>query len=123
MGMTFNVHMDAYTSVGFGGVIEHKELNNTFESPLIPGVIGSVCLGSLCYIINQNWRGKWYVQEVRVSEVVYQRGWWYRFSNGMKFDVKSLGYAIFLHDELDKAKEECFRRNKIDKVKVKYCRD
>jgi len=122
MGMTFNAHRDAYTSVDMGVAIKHKELNNTFESPLIPGVIGSACLGSLCYIINQNWRGKWYVQEVRVNEVVYRHGWWYRFSNGIEFDVKRLGDTIFLHDELDKAKEECFRRNKMHKVKVKYYR-
>lgn len=119
MGMTFNVHSDAYTSVDMGNVIKHKELNDTFESPLIPAVIGSECLSSLCYIINPNWRGKWYVQEVGVSEVVYQRGWWYRFSNGMKFNVRCLGDTIFLHDELDKAKEECIRRNKMRKVKVK----
>lgn len=122
MGMTFNAHRDAYTSVDIGGVITHEELNNTFESPLIPTVIGRECLSSICYIITPNWRGKWYVQEVRVDEVVYQHDWWYRFSNGMKFNVRCLGDTIFLHDELDKAKEECFRRNKMHKIIVKYYR-
>ena len=118
MGMTFTAHKDAFTE--YDGTT-FPERNDSFESPLNPSIFGSDSgRDSFCYLLTENWLGKRYIKELVVTEVVYQHGWWYRLSNGKKYDVKCLGKCIFLHDELDKAKEECIRINKMRKVKVKY---
>ena len=97
---------------------EIKEYNNAFVSPLIPRTIPT-SIDSYCWILYQNWFGRWQIKEQVLISINYTNTWHYRFANGWCINIEALGRTLFLHDELKKAKEECIRRNKLQKVKVK----
>ena len=113
--ITLTAHKDAY--VDFDGT-EIKEFNSTFESPLHIGGL-SPGLKSYCYLLYQNWFGRWQIMEQYVASIWFTNIWGYKFHNGWCYTADELGTEIFLHDELEKAKEECIKRNKMRKVKVK----
>lgn len=115
MNLVLTAHLDATTD--YDGT-EIKEYNSTFESPLRPRGF-SPSINSYCWILYQNWFGRWQIKEQVLESISYTNMWCYKFSNGWCFDVEELGKNIFLHNELSKAKEECIKRNKLRKVKVK----
>jgi len=118
MELILTAHRDATTD--YDGA-EIKAFDSTFESPLRPGGL-SPSLDSYCYILYQNWFGRWQIVEQVVSQIWFTNIWGYKFRNGWCYCADELGRNIFLHDELIKAKEECIRRNKMRKVKVKEYR-
>ena len=115
MSITLTAHKDA--SIDYDGT-EIKEFNSSFESPLHPGGI-SPGLNSYCYLLYQNFFGKWKIREQVLSEICFTNTWSYRFRNGWRYNQEELGKNIFLYGDLDKAKEECIKRNKLQNVKVK----
>ncbi len=112
----FTVHQDGYTT--FDGQ-EIKELNEEFESPLIPG---KLCPGtnSYCYILYKNWFGKWQIKEEIVAAIYYTNTYSYKMSNGWCIAANELGKTLFLYEELDKAIDICIEKNRKRKVKIKY---
>lgn len=116
MNLVLTAHRDATTD--YDGT-EIKAFDSTFESPLRPSGLAPT-LDSYCYILYRNWFGRWQIMEQVVSEIWFTNMWGIRFHNGWTYYVDAIGTNIFLHDELDKAKEECLKRNKMRKVKVKY---
>lgn len=115
MNLVLTAHRDATTDYAGTPI---KEFDSKFESPLRPGCI-SPSLNSYCWILYQNWFGRWQIMEQVLSEISFTNIWLYRFENHWCYTVDRLGKDIFLHDELNKAKEECIKRNKMRKVKVK----
>lgn len=118
MNTTFTIHRDK--TVDYDGT-EIPEFNNTFVSPLRPGLINPT-LDTSCYILYQNWFGRWQIREEIVEAICYTGLWSYKMSNGWYISADNLGDTLFIRDELQKAKEECLRRNKMRKVKIKYLR-
>lgn len=115
MNLVLTVHRDATTD--YDGT-EIKEYNSTFESPLRPRGL-SPSKDSYCWILYQNWFGRWQIKEQVLESINYTNMWCYKFANGWCLDVEELGKTIFLYNELSKAKDECLKRNKLRKVKVK----
>ena len=116
MDMTFTVHRDGFTD-HHGEEI--KPIDKTFISPLISGGI-SAGLNSYCWVLYQNWFGRWQIKEEIVCAVWYSNIWGYRLSNGWNICADELGKTLFLRDQLQQAKETCIEKNRMQKVKVKY---
>lgn len=114
MSMKFTVHRDGY--IDYDGT-EIKPLDKEFISPLQPGLL---CpgLNSRCYVIYQNWFGRWQIKEVYVTEICFSNIFSYHLSNGWWITASELGKTLFLYDELNTAKEICLHKNQLRKVKV-----
>lgn len=115
MNLILTAHRDA--TVDYDGT-PIKEFDSKLETPLKPGGINP-SINSYCWVLDTNWRGKWIVREDVLQDIVFNGIWNYHFRHGY-YTTDLLGKDIFLRDDLTKAKEECIRRNKMQKVKVKY---
>jgi hypothetical protein len=111
--MTLTAYYPAYTDI-FGG--EHPECKSEWQPELEPG-FGT---NSECYVITQNWFGRYYIQECSVESIWFTNIWGWKMTNGWCFTAKDYGKKVFKHDELQKAIEICEKKNRMRKVKVKY---
>lgn len=116
MNTIFTVHRDATTDYN-GAQIE--EFNDKFDSPLRPSGL-SPSLSSYCWVLYQNWFGRWQIKEQVVDGIWYTNIWGYKLRNGWYICADDLGKTIFTRDQFKEAREECLRLNKMRKVKVKY---
>ena len=118
MELRFTAHRDGF--VDYDGT-EVEPYDKEFASPFLPG---GICAGhnSYCYVLYQNWRGKWQIKEEIVDSICYNGIWSYKLSNGWYVCADCFGETLFTYDQFRLAKEECLHRNKLRKVKVKYLR-
>ena len=98
--------------------VQKNDKENKLETPLVTNCIDDNP-DSYCWVLYQNWFGRWQIRECYLRAIVYTNLWSYKFDNGWCYTSDQLGKEIFLRNELAKAKEECIRRNKLRKVKVK----
>lgn len=110
--MTLTAYYPAYTDI-FGG--EHPECKSEWQTELEPG-FGT---NSECYVIAQNWFGRYYIQECSVESAWFTNIWGWKMTNGWCFTADAYGKKVFKHDELQKAIEICEKKNRMRKVKVK----
>ena len=111
--MTLTAYYPAYTDV-FGG--KHPECKSEWQTELEPG-FGT---NSECYVIAQNWFGRYYTQECSVESAWFTNIWGWKMTNGWCFTAEAYGKKVFKHDELQKAIEICEKKNRMRKVKVKH---
>lgn len=102
------------TAYLFGG--EHPEYRSEWQPELEPG-FGT---NSECYVITQNWFGRYYIQECSVESIWFTNIWGWKMTNGWCFMAEDYGKKVFKHDELQKAIEICEKKNRMRKVKVKH---
>lgn len=110
--MTLIAYRPAYVDA-FGG--DHNEYKSEWTPELEPG-LGT---NSECYVIAQNWLGRYYIQECSVSSIWFTNIWGWKMENGWCFMGEDYGKKVFKHDELQKAIEICEKKNRMRKVKVK----
>lgn len=94
---------------------EHKEYQSEWE----PEIHTGFGLNSHCYVVVQNWRGRYYIQECNVVAFWFTNIWGWEMGNGWKFMADDYGKRVFRYDELQKAIEICEKKNRMRKVKVK----
>lgn len=110
MSIKLTAYRPSYTDE-FG---EHEERVSEWEPEIDAG------FHSNCYVITQNWRGKYYVKECTVLSYWYTGHWGWRMMNGWCFSAEDYGKSVFPRNELQKAIEVCEKKNRTRKVRVKY---
>lgn len=91
-----------------------------FNSPFHPEAACCGGFNSTCWVLYQNWFGRWQIMERMVVSVWFSNIWGWRTDNNWTFTEKDLGEIIFTYDDKEKAIQSCIEKNKKRKVKIKY---
>ena len=85
----------------------------------IPNLNTGFGLSAHCYVIVENWRGRYYIKECVVESYWYTGIWGYKMTNGWCFEAADEGKRLFTRDELQTAIEICEKKNRMRKVRIK----